>query len=151
MVIARRKRRGRAPPQLTVRERHVFPCEARLGEDHASLEKLTVVAHHERKGHDVEHLVGEHHAADLLGDGIDPHEALEIVRKARCDVRALALAKVGTYLEQQVAEGRGIECLQLAEEVRGERPGSGSQLQDVAARGIEQLPRLHGEALREHG
>jgi hypothetical protein len=53
------------------------------------------MAVHERARHHVEHLVGDHEAADLLGQAIDPHEARHLVdAEALVEEIALALAQV---------------------------------------------------------
>ena len=69
------------------------------------------------EGNDVQHLVADHHAADLLGQRVDPLEPPDVLGEAPCDEGALALAQLRAHLEQPVAPGRLAHGLQLAEEV----------------------------------
>jgi hypothetical protein len=128
----------------------VVPCEAGLGEDHAALEDLAPGTVHQRERHDVQHLVGDHEAADALGQPVDPLEAPDVLRVARRDQLALALAQVGADLEEPVTLGCRALRLEHAEQVRGQHARAGSQLEDLGARGLHHLARLHGQALGEH-
>ncbi len=47
---------------------------------------------HEVERNDVEHFVGDHHAANLLGKLVEPHEAIELLRETLGDAPALAIA-----------------------------------------------------------
>jgi hypothetical protein len=105
---------------------------------------------HDVEGHDVEHLVADHEAADLLGQRVDPLEAADVVREALGEELALALAQVGAHFEQEVALRRLAERFQFRVEVGREQSRPGTELEDVAANDVHHLHRLQREAAREH-
>jgi hypothetical protein len=140
----------RAALEVAVGHRLVFEREPRGHRDHAALEDLAAGAMNHVERHDVEHLVGDDDAADLLGKLVEPHEAVEVLRKPLGEELALAVAQVRAHLEQQVLRGRKALRLELREEVGGEHARSRPDLEHVAARGAQHLARLHREAAREH-
>ena len=90
----------RAPLQLSLGHTGVVPGEGGLREDHAALENLVVPSPQDRERDDIQHFVGDHQAADLLRQAIDPLEAVEVIRKPLRQALALPRLELGADFQQ---------------------------------------------------
>ena len=82
VVVARRNHGRRAAHELAVGKLRVLEREAGFGHDHAAFANLVALAMHHRARHDVEDLVGDHDATDLVRQRVDPDEAIDVAGMA---------------------------------------------------------------------
>ncbi len=101
--------------------------------------------------HRVEHFVGDDHAVEPARQPIEPFDAIEQPGHGRGQGLLLALAQVGTDVQDPVAARQRVAPLEFVQHRRRHDARARAEFEHVAAaEGLQDLGALHGETAAEH-
>jgi hypothetical protein len=128
-----------------------LPDEGAVRQGHAALEDAVLAPGDDIDRQRVEQLVGDDHAAEAFGQGVEPGDAVGEMRHAAGESVLLARAQLAGELEDLVALGQRAAALELQQQADGEGAAAGACFEEARRAGSQDLRHLGRQGIGRTG